>query len=151
MICNVSKFEILLFYLTREEQLEKEQQSLAIMQMVVVLIFVLCNCLAMVSNVLEAFKVEAVPLTQVSNLLVTINSSINLLVYCVFGKRFRSELKQLLITISLCIPGCGKCPKVMVRLPNSIRCNEPTVCYTANNVTICIHTAPDSRNTATDV
>ena len=135
-------------FFIREEQLEREQQSLAIMQMVVVLIFVLCNCLAMVSNILEAFKVEAVPLTQVSNLLVTINSSINLFVYCVFGKRFRLELKQLL---SICLPACGKCPKVMVRLPNSIPCNEPTVCYTANNVTICIHTVSDGRNIATDV
>ena len=139
------------FEFNREEQLEKEQQSLAIMQMVVVLIFVLCNCLAMVSNILEAFKIEAVPLTQLSNLLVTINSSINLFVYCVFGKRFRQELKQLLKTISFCIPICCRCPKILVRLPPSVKCTEPTVCYTTNNVTICIHSATDTRNVATDV
>ena len=33
---------------------------------------------------------------QVSNLLVTINSSVNLFVYCVFGERFRNELKKML-------------------------------------------------------
>ena len=33
---------------------------------------------------------------QVSNLLVTINSSVNLFVYCVFGERFRNELKRMI-------------------------------------------------------
>ena len=33
---------------------------------------------------------------QVSNLLVTINSSVNLFVYCVFGERFRNELKKMI-------------------------------------------------------
>ena len=31
-----------------------------------------------------------------SNLLVTINSSVNLFVYCVFGERFRNELKKMI-------------------------------------------------------
>ena len=35
-------------------------------------------------------------LIQVSNLLVTVNSSVNLFIYCVFGTRFRNELKKLL-------------------------------------------------------
>ena len=33
---------------------------------------------------------------QVSNLLVTVNSSVNLFVYCVFGERFRNELKKMI-------------------------------------------------------
>lgn len=32
---------------------------------------------------------------QVSNLLVTLNSSVNLFIYCGFGKQFRKELKKL--------------------------------------------------------
>ena len=32
---------------------------------------------------------------QVSNLLVTFNSSVNLLIYCIFGKKFRREMKRL--------------------------------------------------------
>ena len=34
--------------------------------------------------------------SQVSNLLVTVNSSVNLFVYCVFGERFRKELKKMI-------------------------------------------------------
>ena len=63
--------------------------------MVVVLVFVICNCLAMVSNILELFEVEAVSVTMVSNFLVTLNSSVNLFVYCAFGERFRAEIKRL--------------------------------------------------------
>ena len=119
--------------------------------MVVVLIFVLCNFLAMVSNILEAFKVEAVPLTQVSNLLVTINSSINLFVYSVFGKRFRSELKKVLKKMSCCLAAGGNCCKMKMRFANTSQVNEPFVRYRANRMTICIHTAPDCRNKETDV
>ncbi len=37
---------------------EKEQQNLSLMLMFVVMVFMLCNVLAMVSNILEAFKVN---------------------------------------------------------------------------------------------
>ena len=74
--------------------------------MVVVVVFVLCNVLAMVSNMLDAFGVEAVPVTQVSNLLVSINSSINLFIYCGFGKKFISELKRLM---KKCCTGMTNC------------------------------------------
>ena len=37
---------------------------------------------------------------QVSNLLVTVNSSVNLFVYCVFGERFRNELKMLICSLA---------------------------------------------------
>jgi hypothetical protein len=39
------------------EKEEKEQQKLSLMLIFVVLVFMLCNVLAMVSNILEAFKV----------------------------------------------------------------------------------------------
>ena len=63
--------------------------------MVVVSVFVVCNCLAMVSNILELFQISAVSVTMVSNLLVTLNSSVNLFIYCTFGERFRKEIKRL--------------------------------------------------------
>ena len=63
--------------------------------MVVVLVFVICNSLAMISNILELFEVCAVPVTIISNFLVTFNSSVNLCIYCAFGERFRNELKRL--------------------------------------------------------
>lgn len=42
---------------SREKE-EKEQQNLSLMLMFVVLVFMLCNVLAMVSNILEALKVR---------------------------------------------------------------------------------------------
>ena len=66
------------------------------MQMVVVFVFVVCNCLAMVSNILELFQVDAVYVLMISNFLVTLNSSVNLFIYCAFGERFRNEIKRIL-------------------------------------------------------
>ena len=40
------------------EKEEKEQQNLSLMLMFVVMVFMLCNVLAMVSNILEALKVR---------------------------------------------------------------------------------------------
>ena len=65
------------------------------MQMVVVLVFVTCNFLAMLCNIFELFDVYAVNVTFVSNFLVTFNHSVNLFIYCVFGERFRRELKRI--------------------------------------------------------
>ena len=38
--------------------------------------------------------------SQVSNLLVTVNSSVNLIIYCVFGERFRTELKMIICSLA---------------------------------------------------
>lgn len=102
--------------LFRERLEENEQQNLAIMLMVVVLIFVICNALAMIANILDMLNFNAASLTkvswlasawdsqfalicctnlQISNLLVTLNSSVNLFIYCGFGRKFRRELKKL--------------------------------------------------------
>ena len=85
---------------------EWEQHNLAIMQMVVVLVFVICNCLAMLSNILELFEIDAVSVTMISNFLVTFNSSVNLFIYCAFGERFRNEIKHLTHKISRRISNC---------------------------------------------
>ena len=88
---------ICIFIFTFRKQLdEREQRSLTIMQMVVVAVFVLCNILAMVSNILEMMNLDGFYIITVSNLLVTINSSVNLLIYCTFGLKFRNELKRIL-------------------------------------------------------
>ena len=129
--------------------MEQEQQSLAVMLIVVVVIFVFCNVLAMVSNMLDAFKIEAVPITQVSNLLVTINSSINLFVYCAFGKQFRSELRNL-IKDSLKLTKFQPCSKQKIEVPLNTNKDYPKgVYYSKNTVTIRVNigdenTAPRS-------
>ena len=70
------------------------------MLLVVVVVFFLCNVLALVSNVLEQFvDIETFDgfdqIIQVSNLLVTINSSVNILIYCIFGAKFKSLFMQI--------------------------------------------------------
>ena len=45
--------------LFRESMEENEQQNLAIMLMVVVSVFVICNILAMVCNLLDVFDIQA--------------------------------------------------------------------------------------------
>ena len=62
---------------------------MAIMLMVVVLIFLACNAPAMASNLVESLGGEAVELTQLSNFFVVLNSSVNIFVYFLFGRKFR--------------------------------------------------------------
>ena len=127
--------------------------------MVVVVIFVFCNVLAMVSNMLDAFKIDAVPVTQISNLLVTINSSINLFVYCAFGKRFRLELKNLMKD-NVKLTKFQQCSKQKNEVPlNANKGCSKGIYYCKNTVTIRVNimdenTAPRSSkrfNATTDV
>lgn len=60
------------------------------MLLCVVVVFFLCNILALVNNVLEAFYGS--PLDQVvrtSDMLITINSSVNFIIYVIFGEKFK--------------------------------------------------------------
>ena len=126
--------------------MEHEQQSLAVMLMVVVIVFVFCNVLAMVSNMLDALKIDAVPVTQVSNLLVTINSSINLFIYCAFGKRFRKELGSLIKDSHRRITRPGLCSKKEPNLDTSQKkVYVPRVYYSHKSVTVGL-----DRNEAMD-
>ena len=117
--------------------MEHEQQGLAVMLMVVVIVFVFCNVLAMVSNMLDALKIDAVPVTQVSNLLVTINSSINLFIYCAFGKRFRRELGSLISDSHRRIMKPGLCSKKEPNLESSPKkVYVPRVYYSHKSVMV---------------
>jgi len=66
------------------------------MLMVVVMIFLGCSTLGMLANILDFMKLPAGTLVMVSDLMVTFNSSVNLFIYCGFGKKFRREFKKLL-------------------------------------------------------
>ena len=76
---------------------ELKEHNLATMLLMVVLVFFICNLLALLVNVLELLDfVELVAkLGNVSNLLVIINSSGNILIYCTFGKKFRTVFMQI--------------------------------------------------------
>ena len=75
------------------------------MFLVVVLVFFICNALPLVNNIMEAvggLTYVDLPdeLLAVTNLFVTINSSINFLIYCLFGNKFRTIFMQVLRTFT---------------------------------------------------
>lgn len=74
----------------RLSRLQKKEIGLATMLLCVVVVFLLCNVWALISNVAEAFYgITVDQLVKVSNLLVTINSSVNFVIYVIFGEKFK--------------------------------------------------------------
>ncbi|XP_034481353.1 FMRFamide receptor [Drosophila innubila] len=69
---------------------EKREIGLATMLLCVVVVFFMLNFLPLVLNISEAFYSVIDPkVTKVSNLLITINSSVNFLIYIIFGEKFK--------------------------------------------------------------
>ncbi|CAB3385042.1 Hypothetical predicted protein [Cloeon dipterum] len=74
----------------RLSRLQKKEIGLATMLMCVVVVFFMCNILPLVNNVLEAFYgILQDELIATSNLLVAINSSVNFIIYVIFGDKFK--------------------------------------------------------------
>lgn len=74
----------------RLSRLQKKEIGLATMLLCVVVVFLLCNVWALISNVAESFYgITVDKLVKVSNLLVTINSSVNFVIYVIFGEKFK--------------------------------------------------------------
>lgn len=74
----------------RLSRLQKKEIGLATMLLCVVVVFVLCNILPLVTNVLENFySIIIDQMVKTSNLLVTINSSVNFIIYVIFGEKFK--------------------------------------------------------------
>lgn len=77
----------------RLSRVQRREIGLATMLLVVVLVFFLCNLLPLVTNSFELFfenQLEKLdPLVKTSNLLVTINSSVNFVIYVIFGEKFK--------------------------------------------------------------
>ena len=72
-----------------ENQRVPNEESLSLMLMMIVIVFILCNSPAMVSNVMEWQNRNVLSLTEVSNLLVVINSSATIIIYSTFSQKFR--------------------------------------------------------------
>jgi hypothetical protein len=69
---------------------EKREIGLATMLFVIVIVFFCCNILALIQNILEAFEgIINDRLVKTSNLFVTINSSVNFIIYVIFGEKFK--------------------------------------------------------------
>lgn len=74
----------------RLSRTEKREIGLATMLLCVVFVFFLCNVLALVMNILEAsYEIIDDYSIKLSNLLVTINSSVNFIIYVIFGEKFK--------------------------------------------------------------
>lgn len=80
---------------SRISRTQRNEESLAIMLMVIVFIFIACNTPAMISNTMETFQIQAVKLTQISNLLIVFNSSTSIFIYTAFSRKFRRILLQM--------------------------------------------------------
>jgi hypothetical protein len=90
----------------RLSRLQKKEIGLATMLMCVVVVFFMCNILPLVNNVLEAFySILQNELIATSNLLVAINSSVNFIIYVIFGDKF----KRLFLKIFWPQRGGGRC------------------------------------------
>lgn len=59
------------------------------MLLCVVAVFFIFNILAMVVNIFEVANILVDEMTRVSNLLVSVNSSVNFVIYCIFGDKFQ--------------------------------------------------------------
>lgn len=79
------------------------------MLLMVVAVFLICNILPFVNNFMESM---GMPLSQnlvdLSNFLVSLNSSVNCFIYCIFGAKFRKHFIRLLLRIFPCLRACIK-------------------------------------------
>jgi len=79
---------------------QKREIGLAMMLLCVVLVFFLCNILALIVNILELFgEYDITWLTKINNLLVTLNSSVNFVIYCIFGDKFKRIFTNLFLSM----------------------------------------------------
>nr|QMS43312.1 FMRFamide receptor [Thaumetopoea pityocampa] len=90
----------------RLSRVQRRELGLATMLLVVVLVFFLCNLLPLVTNAIEVFNSNLLErldsLVKTSNLLVTINSSVNFVIYVIFGEKFKRVFVKMF---------CGGCAR----------------------------------------
>ena len=88
------------------------EERLYLLFMTISLLFLLCHSPRFILNFYEAVSAKelnacmkagyfgvplwALHLAQISNVLLTINSSVNSLIYCVFSRKYREEAKKCL-------------------------------------------------------
>ena len=98
--------------------------------------FFICNALALVVNVLELLGFNDTYLFQIlgtfSNSLVIINSSVNILVYCTFGKKFRTVFMQIFF---------GKQPPCTIITSRSVAHSHATTTTQAINLSNTIYSS----------
>ena len=79
-------------------QSQKSENSLSIMLLVVVGVFLICNTLFLV-NIIAKFVTGSTAVFGVDsmrNFLWIVNASVNFTIYCAYGKKFRQVLREML-------------------------------------------------------
>lgn len=72
------------------------------MLLCVVAVFFVCNVLALVNNLVECFDIFLpIEMVELSNLLITINSSVNFVIYVIFGEKFKRLFLKVTLTPAL--------------------------------------------------
>lgn len=86
----------------------KRENSLTVMLISVVVVFLICQVPSIVDNIFNAtlsmdvlLEAPFVKLTTISNLMVIINSACNFYLYCVFGRKFRRVFCRIFCTCYL--------------------------------------------------
>lgn len=86
----------------RLSRVQRRELGLTTMLLVVVLVFFLCNLLPLVTNTFEVFFGDQLenldPLVKTTNLLVTLNSSVNFVIYVIFGEKFKRVFLKMFCT-----------------------------------------------------
>lgn len=77
---------------SRMKLTSKELQDIKLTTMLfcVVIVFLSCNFLAVLTNILETYNIHNDRLTKISNFAVTLNSSVNFIIYVVLVRKFRT-------------------------------------------------------------
>lgn len=85
---------------------QRREIGLAMMLICVVIVFLICNILPLVSNIYEnLYSVPPNWMIEMGNLLVTINSSINFIIYVIFGRKFKRLFLKLFCSARFFAPG----------------------------------------------
>ncbi|KHJ47452.1 7 transmembrane receptor [Trichuris suis] len=84
-----------------EDRREARENRTTLMLVAIVIMFLICNSLAFIDNIIEALMEDNKSLeniyytsVEISNLLVGINSSANIFIYCFFSIKYRIVCKQ---------------------------------------------------------
>lgn len=79
------------------------------MLLFVVTVFFICNILPLFANILEySYNIIEDKLVKLSNLLVTINSSVNFIIYVTFGEKFKRLFLKLFCNNRLYLGNTGR-------------------------------------------
>ena len=77
---------------------QRKEQNLTIIPLCIVLVFFICGTPALIVNMIDSLDPYAIERTSyiifmvIANLLVVLNSACNFIIYCLLGKKFRSQL-----------------------------------------------------------